>query len=214
MNICIEENTVVELIVEAPNIMADICEDIHNQMQGYEGRIVLSENEKVLKLSKYADTLWNPFAIDCNDRKIVNKIYQDINEVAMDEYYEATSNINSRIVEYLDILTNSMVYDLDYDLQLDIVGLCKLYRIGIQKDDATLANKIINYMRTYSKVLGIKFFILMNIKMYLSKEELQEIYKFANYEKIVLFLISGTQLWRSDEEKAYICDKDMCIIDV
>ena len=53
---------------------------------------------------------------------------------------------------------------------------------------------------------------LVNIKAYLNKQELMELYKVAFYNKINLFLIEMAEGEVIGEEKVYIIDNDRCLI--
>lgn len=53
---------------------------------------------------------------------------------------------------------------------------------------------------------------LVNIKAYLNKQELMELYKVAFYNKINLLLIEMAEGEMIGEEKVYIIDSDRCLI--
>ena len=53
---------------------------------------------------------------------------------------------------------------------------------------------------------------LVNIKAYLNKQELMELYKVAFYNKINLVLIEMPEGEMIGEEKVYIIDNDRCLI--
>lgn len=53
---------------------------------------------------------------------------------------------------------------------------------------------------------------LVNIKAYLNKQELMELYKVAFYNKINLLLIEMAEGEVTGEEKVYIIDNDRCLI--
>lgn len=61
-------------------------------------------------------------------------------------------------------------------------------------------------------LLGIKVLCLVNIKAYLNKQELMELYKVAFYNKINLVLIEMPEGEMIGEEKVYIIDNDRCLI--
>ena len=53
---------------------------------------------------------------------------------------------------------------------------------------------------------------LVNIKAYLNKQELMELYKVAFYNKINLLLIEMAEGEVTGEERVYIIDNDRCLI--
>ena len=59
---------------------------------------------------------------------------------------------------------------------------------------------------------GIKVVCLVNIKDYLSDEEILELYLNANYNKIHIVLVESREAKVLSNEKICIIDKDKCII--
>ena len=60
---------------------------------------------------------------------------------------------------------------------------------------------------------GTEVFAILNLKQYISKEELQQFYASVFYEKVFLLLIEGNFSGKEKNEKCLIYDKDCCIIE-
>ena len=64
-----------------------------------------------------------------------------------------------------------------------------------------------------NQVCGIRIFIAVNLKQYLTENQIFELYKLAKYSKIQLVLIEFHMSGEKMEcEDIYILDKDKCII--
>ena len=71
----IKEDSIVSLIVENPRCFAEIVKDIYTQAKGGDGEFLLSERDKAVRIEKNMEVVINPFGIDFNDRKILNRLY-------------------------------------------------------------------------------------------------------------------------------------------
>lgn len=85
LDISLQEGETVTLVVEKPDIMVGIVEDLSRQCIGLDGEFFLSDGQKMLTLEKVAECIIDPFTIDFNHRKIINKLYSDL--VAVEEYF-------------------------------------------------------------------------------------------------------------------------------
>lgn len=70
IKIVIVENRANVLVVENPMIFRKIIEDVLNQINGFDGELVLSTDDKLLALSKNIELVIDPFNIDLNSKKI------------------------------------------------------------------------------------------------------------------------------------------------
>ena len=80
LNITFKENQIHILSIENPKVYSRILNDLWSQSHGGEGDFVLSEGEKIKNIGKEIECIFNPFALDCNDKKIIGKLYQELNE--------------------------------------------------------------------------------------------------------------------------------------
>ena len=207
------ENQINEVIIESERVFRYVVENLWLQVNGQTGQLILAENDKELTFSKNAELIMNPFAINLNDKKILTKLYAEMLELAKEDFFEETGNLNAAIVNYLDVLINRLPYDLNFASELDVIGLCKLYKVEIDGDNDSIVSRLIDYLRAMHQIVHVNVFFFVNLKMYLTREELLSIYEFANYEKIHIFIISGAQKEKIIGEKSLIIDKDLCIIE-
>lgn len=210
----IEENQVIVLSVENTRAYAELLQDIWNQSQGGEGGFILSEKEKVLKISKEVECIFNPFALECNDRKLVTHLYQQMKERADNFLMEETMQINTEINRFLDTLIFQIPFVLKHNQEFDILNLFKLYEVKFDSDADTVLERIIEYLRVMSKICGIVLYVFVGLKHYLNPNELNELYQFAFYEKIKLILLEPIHLPLNKGEKGWIIDADLCIIEL
>lgn len=213
LRIKIQENEVNVLCIENHDAYAYIIKNLWQQINGGEGELILSEGEKELKISKNMELITNPFAVDCNDKKILNKLYIDLAENIKENYVVEMSGINAQIVNLLDEVMSDVSYPLTSNIELDSIGLFKLYGIQMDMEKDDYISYLLGYMKLKHRICKVKIFVILDLKNYMDDTMIQELYKNLFYAKIFLIVISGYEYEKHLEcEKTLILDKDLCII--
>ncbi len=213
MNIEFDENEILEIVIEQPRAFSEIVYMLINQCNGADGDFVLSEDEHIIKLNKYADIIMDFFAVSPNNKKIITKLYSGLEETA-DNYIEEKAKINSKIVSVLDAITTSEgCAEISYNLDFNWSDLFKLYNVAFSDEYLDLINRISSYIKILSQFTDIKMLFLVNARSYLTKDELIALYDTARYCKVNITLIEGHECIERNGEKRYIIDKDLCFID-
>ena len=202
------------IVLENARVMTEFLQDLLNQTENDEGEFLLTENNKELKFGKNVSLILNPLAVDCNEKKILSKLYAEMADEARNEFYEKTAQINTYIVNYLEELLVKMPYPIVYNEELDINAFLKSMGVGIDIRAESLLEKLLNYMKIMAMLNNIKVMIFLNIKSFLNHSELMELYKEAENNKIHLILIENVQRDKIINEKILIVDNDLCIINV
>lgn len=212
INLEIKENQVTVLTIENTTAYSAILNDLWRQSQGTEGEAILSEGERILDLSKAMICIFNPFDINCNDRKILNKLYQEIKEYTMNNLVEQNAKVNTVLLDYVDTIERGIPYALDYNFEADIVDILKAYDIHIQTTGETILENLVEYLRVIKSILKVPNVIIVGLKYYLNEFELKQLYEFLFYEKINLIIVEPLHTQRLNNEKCWILDKDLCLI--
>lgn len=151
------------------------------------------------------DLLIDYFNISSNSKKYITNTLRYIENNIDDDNYEKIRKNYNKIVD----IFSSTIYDLDLPLNISndfsINKLLKLMNVSI-KDTNDLLQNILTYIEI-SMLIQQKTIIFINLKSYLSKAELTELYKYCIYNKVKVLLIDnslhGTTL---DYEKKLIID--------
>lgn len=214
-NIDIEfaENCTEIISIEGPDIYTEFIQELISQLDGEAGNFVLSEKNDTVKMDKKVEFISNTFGVDFNEKRIISKAYNVLKDSAegLDELRE---KINSSIVNILDEVILRSPYDnFVYNLDLDWNTLFKLYDVKIQFEEGKLVDKLIQYIKMLAELLGIKVVFLLNMSTFLTKYELQELCKYAQYEKVNLVLLEQRELELTDvKSRSHIIDCDRCLI--
>ena len=101
---------------------------------------------------------------------------------------------------------------LDESIALEL-GAEESMECANQEEFEKILEKILNYMELASEIMGIRLFILCNIKSYLDYKQLTYLYEQAFYKKYHLLLIeSHCSAEKNNIENTIIIDQDNCII--
>ncbi|MDY3828405.1 MAG: type II-A CRISPR-associated protein Csn2 [Clostridium sp.] len=209
----LKENIVSVIVVEEVNLRLSMIDELYSQIMGKDGNWLLTENEKDYELGKKVEIILEPFSLELNNRKVKTKLYQDIKNIAQDYSFSQGLELHSHICNYLESLLERIPYPVKYEEEWNILELLKAYGVEIDEECDSICDKIFNYIKLINHVCGISIFITVNIKQYLTEEQILELYKIAIYNKIQLVLIEFNMINRKlDCEEIYILDKDRCII--
>lgn len=208
------ENQVTVLSVENPVAYSRIIGDIWHQTNGEEGSFILSDGDKIKSISKELECVFNPFSLDCNNKKVITKLYQELKSQADSILQEETAMLNSEIIKYLEKLIMTVPYNMKYNCDMDVTAIMKMYGMEIDNRAEGLLENIVEYIKVVSQICGIKTFVFIDIKHYLTGEELEQLYEMVFYKKINLIIIEPVHTNKLDKEKCWIIDKDLCIIKV
>lgn len=214
LSVEIKENKVNVLVVEHPKTYREIVGEIIEQIEGKEGRFVLSENSKILSISKFADFVLNPFALDFTSRKIQNKLFQLIVTDVDERLIAETSALNQEVLNFIEKALFNQSYAIGYDFELDVQALLKLYHVGFSCEDLSFVEMLIEFIRIQVNLLGTKLIVFLNIKSFVSEDELVQLYEFAFYSKVNLLLLENSLKSKNDRESTLVIDSDRCIIEL
>lgn len=151
---------------------------------------LLDENEEELKIEKEMYLIFDLFNIDYNNRKILNKIYDIINKNIKNtqelDIYEIVFELRNYLIQEINELPFEFVMKSD----ISIPGVLKLFDLKIDKKNYTNILERVEILIDLLSLLNIaRILVIPNLKMYLSDEELIELYKYSLYNNIKLLII-------------------------
>ena len=207
------ENDIIELVIENAGAFSDIIRMLIDQNNGGEGDFQLSSNSKSISLVNYSDIIIDYFSFSTNSKKIINKLYSNMESVANNMIEEKTS-INAKLISVLDDISLSLgSADLTYNLDFKWTDIFKIYNVSFEEEYSDISERISAYIKILSMFTDVRLLFLVNLKAYISGNDLKNIYQIANYCNINLFLIESHEFVERTCEKRYIIDKDLCFID-
>lgn len=212
--IIFEENKINVLIIENQRFFSRFIIELIQQLNGYDGGFVLSSNYNPLEINKNIDILIDPFTLEFNQKKIINKLYSQLKDYALDgNYYIDLKVLQSEIFQYIESLTNAIQYPIIYACDIDVTSIFKMVEIKLDSSYETLVEKLMDYCSIIQEFCNISCLVILNLKCYLSDLELEQFYSFISYKKMDILLIENTvREKRFNNEILHIIDSDLCEI--
>lgn len=208
----IKENIVSIIVLEDVKLRLPLINELFSQTSGNEGNWLLFENDKSFDLGKKVELILEPLTLTLNNKKVKTKLYQDIKTIAQDYCFSQGLEVHSQICNYLENMLDKLPYPVKYDEDWDVSEILKAYNVELVEEYDNIFEKLYNYIKLVNTVCGTDIFIMVNIKQYLTDEQITELYKMAAYGKIQLMLIEFSINNKRDCEELYILDNDDCVI--
>lgn len=204
----------VALTIEAPELFLKYIQDLYLQSNGREGQFVLSDVNKELRISKFVEVILEPFSLDTNDRRILNKVYADLRDLAMDEEgYLRTQDILAQLQQYFMELEERSPYILTVDSDINVIDVFKALGVRFEAYEEGVFENLTQYIRIIGDVLQKKVVVLVGMTGYLTKEQIMLLTKEAIYHEIsIIYAESKSYDWAGLGIVSYIIDSDGCEI--
>lgn len=208
----IKENIVSIIVLEDVKLRLPLINELFSQTSGNEGNWLLFENDKSFDLGKKVELILEPLTLTLNNKKVKTKLYQDIKTIAQDYCFSQGLEVHSQICNYLENMLDKLPYPVKYDEDWDVSEILKAYNVELVEEYDNIFEKLYNYIKLVNTVCGTEIFVMVNIKQYLTDDQITELYKMAAYGKIQLVLIEFSINNKRDCEELYILDSDDCVI--
>ena len=147
--------------------------DTQGQINGLNGRSVLSEADKELPMAKNTELFTHFVPFEINQKSLLSKAASSLEALAVsDEFYEETMELLSTIEAYMLRLS----FHMDGDLVSNgttIYSLIKASDIRFKDENNSLAEKLIDYMELVTSLDRRKLFITVNLRSYIDDDEAQ-----------------------------------------
>ena len=208
-----QENRVNVLVIEHKELFRRMIQELAKQIDGVEGRFVLSDNDKILKIDKDVCLVVNPFALEINSRKALTGLYNELGKLGMnEENYLNTCRVKGQIAESISGLLNQVDYALKFQDDFNLQSLFKALEVEFESGEENFLEGLVYFMDVCSKFQKVKILAFVNLKTYLTNDELKKIYKEAFYRKIQLLLLENSVEQELAEEAVCIVDDDLCVV--
>lgn len=204
---------VTTLVIENPITYRRVVEDLTEQINGFNGEIIISHNNKIFPLKKYLHLIYDPFNIDINSKNILTALYKELASTMVDsdcfyEYDKFQSIANNMFVKIFETSTTNFIWDDSPSIN----GLFKAFNVRLE-ETSTLAQKLITYIDLIQKyIMTTGCIVLIDIKRWFSVQEMEEIVSTLKYLDFHILFLESTERFELYNERIYIIDSDNCAI--
>lgn len=207
------DDSVAILTVENPRQLSSYISELLGQIDGDSGGFSLFDGNEEIPLSEIR-LLIDPFNLDLCAKDIQNGIQAKVRSLLnSEEYYVATQEMLSGISKFF----NRALGDIDCELvgaEIDATSLVKLMSPHYENEGDSLLENICQYLRVASAFTKARAFIFVNLRTFMNESQMEQLFKFALYEKAHLMLLESVSGKHSEFAHETIIDKDLCEIDI
>lgn len=199
------------LVIDNPQCFSHIIQLINDKSNGIESNeiFLLDDNENEINISKEIYLVCDLFNIDYSSKKILNKLYKIISDnIQLSQDY-VIENLSIKLRNYIIGEINELPFEFTMKSELDIIDVLKLYDVKIDNSSYTNIIERLELLIDLISTLKIAaILVIPNLKMYLSEQELLELYKYSLYNNVKLLLIERNQMFKLEYEKILVIDEN------
>lgn len=206
------QKQICTVVIENQKLFYEVVADIERQIQGLEGTAVLSEDNQILKMDKYAEQLMQFVPFDLNKKSLLNRITSYMQKIAVDEiHYEKTSEFLTAWEKFCMDLEFELPVGIEFT-KINMDALLKASGITISDDYDSLAEKVLDYIQLVEYFECEKIFILVNMRSFVEDEEMQKFIDAALTREYQIVLLDNREYPLLKKEKRCVIDADLCEI--
>lgn len=201
------------LVLENSHEYLKVVEELRDEcIENEDSEFVFSDGLEVLNMSKNCLLFYNYFDFDINNKKIIGEINNRVLDfISKNDYVKDFCEINKMIIDINDKILNNFDFEVEYDDEFSYDKFIKIsnYKISTQ---SKFIDKIMAYIKLYSKLKNIKLVIFIGLSAYLSKEEIQLFIKELEYLELKCLFVEPYQKYKINNVGTIIIDDDLCEI--
>ncbi len=199
------------LIIENQSLLCSLLEDIQNQLSGYDGKSVLSVNTTIKDMNKNLELISQFVPFDINQRTLLNKIYSELEKIAVnEEHFSKTAKLISDIESYFISLSFECPANLSF-ANCNIGSFIKAISPTITDDFTSLGEKIIDYMELVTDLIKQeKLFVFLNLRSFISDEQAELFMCTVLSHGLHCLMIESSERAKLAPENRVLVDVDLC----
>ena len=206
----ISEDSISTLVIENKNYFCSLLTDIYSQINGSAGKAILSENDKILELSKYAELIDGLIGFDINKKSLINKINSAVEKTALsDIYYQRSNEVLSIVEAFIDDLCSELPCNIEAS-KINIPSIIKMAGICINEDYNGIPEKLIDYMELVREYDRDKLFIFVNMRSFFDDITMSAFFTTVIDHEFKILLIDAHSENKLERENRLTIDEDLC----
>lgn len=205
-------NHVCELIIEKPKFLRELVKDL--TVDEEEKEVSISIEGKVLSFDKDLDVIFNPLKLDFNNKHTMATLLKLLLRSSLSEdFYLATNKLKTKIVKYFSEIVDAENFEFEVstdDFTMDSVA--KAISVHIVGDEDDFVELLTDYVSMMTELASIKLFIFINLRCFISDEDMKRFHHNLNNHQINVLLLEGLTKAKMENISRLIIDQDMCEI--
>lgn len=197
--------------IESKNYFYRFIRDLNRIVnEGYSDDVIfINDDNSEKNMNGKLKVVVDYFDFNFDSKKYTNDILKYVNGSINEDDKKDLYNLYNKIIKMYDKILNEVELPLSVESDISIENITKFMKVSINKNNGLLDNLLLLIdLERVLKLNNILFFV--NLKQYLTKVELIELYKYAIYNQVSILLVDsqsyGTTLYY---EKKLIIDNNL-----
>lgn len=207
------DDKITILEVENTKVFNGILSDFYGCSFPY-NEIAIESNKGLLS-AKDIFCLIDLYNFDLANKSIVSKLYKYLdkyvteNAILRVKYDQAFSEFSNAV----HLLLNDIDIDFDYQQTNEVKNVLSMINLNINIGDNGILDRLLQFIKISREINLCKIIVLVNVKSFLTNEELVSLYKQSLYYKIPLILLEShhNDKLLENEQKLFV-DENFCDI--
>lgn len=200
------------LVCENSQKFLQYCNDFVAQQDGDDGQFIIQDGQTTVAFKKNGRILFDFLKLSLSDKKIVSGLYSQLELIKESDMQNQYLDLVSRIISFVEELAIESPIQIDYNADFDFGDVLKALKVCPTEEKSSFEEKIIDYLDASAKFLNTKFFVLVNVRTYLTDNGFLNILSHVGYSPYSVLFLERTQFSRVGDEKVLIIDEDLCEI--
>lgn len=207
---CLEDKSSV-LVVQNKAMLRLIVNTFINNYSLEDNEIVILDKDQHLKNTEI-QVIDQYFNLDINSKTQISNLYKKIEESFLINY-DRNYQLKECILKVTSLLKEELLaFDVDIDINEEIPFNDLLKVLKVRFVSQTCENSL-DYLYLYIDILcefsNVKLLVFINFESYYSTEEINEIYKYLRYKKMIYLCISSNYCDKINYTDIYTIDEDL-----
>lgn len=179
--------------IENKHLFCAFIEEFRKVVNGEieEGILTFYEEEEEVSYSHKIECYIDYFSLDFNSKKILNSFYQRISK----NMEESGVSLFPVLLDFSQRIKNYFLdfdFDVTYDTDLSIVDISKFLKVKVNDEKKSVFERILLLLDLESEFRFNKILVFVNLKSFLTKEEVVKVYRYSKMKKVWILLLEGT----------------------
>ena len=198
------------LVVDNPDFYRSLLCDIYGQLQGDEGKLILSDKGKTLAISKWVELVDNCIHFELNRKSLLTKVCAAMERTAVSEaFFLKTSELLSVLENYVDELAFELPGDIVCE-KCSVTGILKGVGISLRDDYADPLERLIDLMELVREFDRDKLFVLVGLRSFFADGRVELLLKTVLEHSYRVLLLDSIAREKLPYEKRLTIDNDLC----
>ncbi len=201
-----------ELVIEDPRLFREIVRDLTAGEE--EKKASVAMEGKSLNFDKDVEVIFNPLKLDFNSKRAIVTLLKLLLKASMSEdFYLATNTLKTKIVKYFNEMVDAG--DFGFEVSVDdftMDSVAKAISVHIVGDEDDPVELLTDYVSMMTELAQVKLFVFVNLRGFLSDEEMKRLHHNLDNHQIDVLLLESTARGRMKDVPRMVVDADGCEI--